>query len=260
MTLAIVVQARVSSTRLPGKVLADLGGKPALLRCLDRCAMVPDARVVAAIADEPGADELVHLVEAAGYTAVLGSTADVLSRTVKAAHHVAAEIVVRVTSDCPLIDPRLIEHTVALLHTAKADYASNNMPPLWPHGLDCEAMPAPLLYEADARAKAADEREHVTPWIRRNFDLNRVNLTGPGGAFSRLRWTLDHPEDLTFFRALYTAMGAKAAIASAAEVAALCLRRPDLTGINAHMVDEARLGAQWCPSLKTSPRPMGLAA
>jgi spore coat polysaccharide biosynthesis protein SpsF (cytidylyltransferase family) len=260
MTTAIVVQARASSSRLPQKMYADLGGKPAVLRCLDRCARVADALVVAAVADEAESDGLQYLIEEAGYRVVRGSTTDVLARTAAAAHAVAAEIVVRVTSDCPLIDHRIVEQTIDLLYAENADYASNNMPASWPHGLDCEVMPAGLLYEADRKARAMDEREHVTPWIRRNLDLDRVTLAGPGGAFARLRWTLDYPEDLTFFRSLYTAMGERAATASAAEIAALCLRRPDLTGTNAHLVDEARLGAQWCPSKVTAPCSMPRAA
>ena len=260
MTTAIIVQARTTSSRLPGKVFADLGGRAAVLRCLDRCARVPDAVVVAAVADEPESDILDYMITDAGYRCVRGDTQDVLSRTAKAARAVGADLVVRVTSDCPLIEPAVIAQVIALLYRHDADYACNNMPASWPHGLDCEVMPAPLLYAADQWARTAEEREHVTPWIRRNLHLDRVTLTGPGGVLARLRWTLDYPEDLTFFRALYTALGDKAATATAAEIASLCLRRPDLTGINAHLVDEARLGAQWCPTRVTTPTPLPQAA
>ncbi len=255
----VIVQARGGSNRLPAKVLEDIGGKPALLWCLDRCQHIEGAYVVVAVSEAPDSDAVADLAWQAGYKVVRGSDHDVLSRTAKAARDTGAEFVMRVTSDCPLIDPRICNHVIETFFRHKADYACNNMPPSWPHGLDCELMPASLLHQADAVAQEGYEREHVTPWIRRHADLNRVNFTGPGGMLARLRWTLDYGDDLRFFRALVEAMGpARAEYARAAELASLCLRRPDILGINAHKVDLDRLAQALRPTFAT--RPCKLAA
>ncbi|WP_417470027.1 cytidylyltransferase domain-containing protein [Maricaulis sp.] len=242
MTLAIIVQARFGSTRLPGKILNPLGEKTALARVLDRCARIPGAdRVVCAIPDTAADDAVAHAAEAAGYTVSRGSETDVLSRYAKAARDCGADQVMRITSDCPVIDPVICGRVIDLLRENRADYACNNMPPLFPHGLDCEVFPAVLLHQADRLAKTAAEREHVTPWLREHPHLHHACLAGPGQGLERLRWTLDYPEDLAFFQAIFAELGEAAATVSAAELAALCLRRPDLVAINANRHNAARL-------------------
>ncbi|MGE3866305.1 MAG: hypothetical protein AB7G04_05270, partial [Hyphomonadaceae bacterium] len=166
---------------------------------------------------------------------------DVLARYAKAARAVRADLVMRVTSDCPLIDPALCGAVHDLLLSARGDYACNNMPPSWPHGLDCEIFPAQLLYAAEREAHDPYAREHVTPWLRRNPQLKRANLEGPGGARARMRWTLDYPEDLAFFRAVFARMGEAAAQAPWEEIAALCEADPAIAAINAQRMDASRL-------------------
>lgn len=249
----IVVQARAGSTRLPAKILENIGDTPALLWCLRRCQKIEGARVVVALSDTPSSDEIEELAISDGFDVVRGSDQDVLARTAKAARDTGADLVMRVTSDCPLIDPATCQAVIGMLYKHKADYACNNMPPSWPHGMDCEVFPASLLHEADRRATEAFDREHVTPWIRRQQDLERISMTGPGGILARLRWTLDYQEDLKFFQCLDAAMCGRAIDATAAELASLCLRRPDITGINAHKIDEARLGDNLTPSFATQP-------
>lgn len=261
MTAAIIVQARMGSTRLPGKILETLGSRTALARCLDRCRAVPGIDLV--VCAVPDTDENEPVAEEAadcGAMVVLGDEHDVLSRYARAAREAGADIVMRITSDCPFIDPVVAGRVLALLRDTGADYATNNAPALFPHGLDCEAFSAALLYEADLRAGDPYQREHVSPWIRTHPGLSHVNLRGPGGGLERLRWTLDRPEDLAFFRAVYAEMGEAAATASAAEIAALCLRRPDLVAINAECADEARLAADYPGMRQTAPLPLRLAA
>ncbi|XBQ16428.1 MAG: glycosyltransferase family protein [Oceanicaulis sp.] len=261
MTSAVIVQARMGSTRLPGKVLEDLGAKTALARCLNRCKTIPGVDlVVCAIPDTAENDPVAEEAADNGVMVVRGDEHDVLSRYARAAREAGADTVMRITSDCPFIDPVLAGGVLSLLKDSRADYASNNAPALFPHGLDCEAFSAELLFEADRKAADPFEREHVTPWIRNHPRLSHVNLRGPGGGLERLRWTLDKPEDLAFFRAVFEAMGERAATAGAAELAGLCLRRPDIVAINAGQCDAARLSADYPATRQTRPVPLGLAA
>ncbi|MET0545725.1 MAG: glycosyltransferase family protein [Caulobacterales bacterium] len=261
MSLAVIIQARLTSTRLPGKVLKEISGATALQRCLDRCRRIPgmDALIVAVPdteQDEPVATEALRC----GAAVVRGHATDVLNRYAKAARAAQADIVMRVTSDCPLIDPGICGRVLELFERSGADYASNNMPARFPHGLDCEVFKADLLLRADLEAKHPYEREHVTPWLRKNRDLVHACLLGPGRGLESMRWTLDHAEDLEFFRALFRAFGPRAPLASAAELAAFCLRRQDLLNINNRYVDHSRLAATDRAEIETAPQPLQLAA
>ncbi len=261
MTCAVIVQARWGSSRLPGKTLEQIDGKPALLWCLDRCQEIAGVDVV--VCAVPGGrtdDSVAEVALDAGYFVTRGSESDVLARYAKAAREVEAQTVMRVTSDCPFIDPAICAQVLALLTGSDVDYACNNMPPRFPHGLDCDAFPAALLFEAERCAKDPYEREHVTPWLRRHRRLSKACLRGPGGGLERLRWTLDHASDLEFFRRLVEAFGDGAEYASAAQFAALCLRRPDLVAINADVIEEARLNDEICAPLQTAPMALDYAA
>lgn len=242
MTLAVIVQARMGSSRCPGKVMMDLGGAPFLKRCLDRCDAIEEAdTVVVAVPDTEKDDPVAEAAESWGYTVVRGSEHNVLSRYAKAAQVVNANAVMRVTSDCPLIDPDICSEVIRFWRRTGADYGTNGMPPGYPHGLDCEVFHASALYAADRLAKDPYEREHVTPWIRTHTDLVHCSLRGPAGGIETLRWTLDFPEDVDMFRAIYAALGDAAPLASAADYLALCMRRPDIPAINAMRHNQERL-------------------
>jgi spore coat polysaccharide biosynthesis protein SpsF (cytidylyltransferase family) len=128
---------------------------------------------------------------------------DVLARYHKAAIECNAEVVMRVTSDCPLIDPDVAGEVLSVVVNGRADYACNNQPRSWPHGLDCEAFSFHWLARAAHEAKLPEEREHVTPFLRAHPDVRRINLKGPDGDIARYRWTLDTAQDLRFLQALY---------------------------------------------------------
>ncbi len=261
MTFAVIVQARHGSTRFPAKVLEDLGGAPVLKRCLDRCAQIPNIdTVICAIPDTPENDEIAQATLSWGYMPVRGPEHDVLARYAKAARSVNAEMVMRITSDCPMIDPDICGEVARLLKRPGIDYACNNMPARFPHGLDCDAFPAQFLYDADKLADSPYDREHVTPWIRGNTAVRKASLQGPGEPFTAMRWTLDHREDLTFMRAIYDELGARAPIATAAEYARVCLMRPDISDLNALHHDCSRLALHEHAHFETSPRSLGLAA
>ncbi|HVJ32212.1 MAG TPA: UDP-2,4-diacetamido-2,4,6-trideoxy-beta-L-altropyranose hydrolase [Terriglobia bacterium] len=202
----VIVQARTSSTRLPAKVLKPLGSRTVLEQCLHRCRAIEgiDA-VVCATTTDPADDRIAAIAQEAGVLVFRGSVTDVLGRYLGAARLAEADIILRVTSDCPLIDPGICAKVLRLREETRADYVSNNMPASYPHGLDCEAFTRVALELADEQASESYDREHVTPWIRRQPQLKQASLIGPGWPASAQRWTLDYPEDYTFFKAVFDA-------------------------------------------------------
>ncbi len=204
MTAAVIVQARMASTRLPGKVLLPLGDRTVLDHVLTRCRAIAGADVV--VCAIPDTDDCQPLAEAAqnlGAVVFKGSEDDVLMRYLGAAQRVDADVILRVTSDCPMIDPAVCARVLALVRDGGVDFACNNMPPSWPHGLDCEAVTTAWLGRAAREAEQRFEREHVMPWIRNHPDVVKANLVGPGGGVEHHRWTLDNERDLEFLRALW---------------------------------------------------------
>lgn len=204
MTTLAIVQARMSSTRYPGKVLAPLAGQPMILRQLERIqrAKSLDAIVVATSTDASD-DELAQLVKASGFDVVRGDLNDVLARFIQVIDQYQPETVVRLTADCPLISPQVIDQVVARFNQGDCDYASNTMTPTYPDGLDVEVVKASVLQEIYETSTDKNEREHVTLGVYRQPDKYRiVNVSGEGD-LSHLRWTVDTPEDYAFVKAIY---------------------------------------------------------
>jgi spore coat polysaccharide biosynthesis protein SpsF (cytidylyltransferase family) len=231
---AIIVQARMTSTRLPDKVLMELAGRSVLWHVLKRCQAIPGADVVCcAIPEGKGQEPVPDEAQSAGAVVFRGSESDVLGRYQAAARHLGATTVMRVTSDCPMIDPELCGQVLRLRREAGADYACNNMPRSWPHGLDCEAFTAVALARAAAEAREPYDREHVTPWLRRERSLRQINLPGPGGAIADERWTLDYPEDFAFLAALFELLPPPPAMPSMNEALEQLRLHPEIASINA---------------------------
>lgn len=215
MRVVGIVQARVGSTRLPGKVLMDLAGVPLALHTVRRLARATLVdQVVVATSSSSKDDSLVSLVEAEGIPYVRGSEEDVLSRFTLAARETEADVVVRVTADCPLIDPGVVDDVVgALLEDAAAcDYASNVLRRTFPRGLDAEAMFTDVLTRIDRLATSPEAREHVT-WLAYRerpdlFLLRSVELEDQD--YSHLDWSVDTEEDLERVRQLVRGAGAEA--------------------------------------------------
>ena len=204
MNTAIIVQARMGSTRLPSKVLKLLVDKTVLGHVLERCKTIAGSIVCCATVEGSDNNPIVLEAERYGVSVFCGSEIDVLDRYYQAARALGADIVMRVTSDCPLIDPKLCIEVLQLRARENADYACNNMPPSWPHGLDCEAFTFSWLERAAKEATRPSEREHVTPYIRNHPEARRVNLNGPGGEMVNYRWTLDTGADLRFLQELFS--------------------------------------------------------
>jgi glutamate-1-semialdehyde 2,1-aminomutase/spore coat polysaccharide biosynthesis protein SpsF len=231
VTTAVVVQARVGSKRFPAKVLKPLAGHTVLDEVLRRCRAVKGADVVVCAIPDGAEDDILVPIAARHATVVRGSASDVLSRYVVAAKTVGADVVMRVTSDCPLIDPAVCAEVLALRDAEGADYASNNMPPSFPHGLDCEAFKAQWLYRADDEARLPEEREHVTPWLRADERLKRINLSDAKGDAVDQRWTLDYPLDHAFLTAVFARLPASG-IPPWREVLGIIESYPEIEAIN----------------------------
>jgi spore coat polysaccharide biosynthesis protein SpsF len=208
-----VVQARVGSTRLPAKVLADVGGESMLARVVRR---IRSARTVTAVvvatSTLPSDDAIQKLAHQLGAPCVRGSELDVLDRYVLAARTSSADVIVRVTADCPLIDPGIIDDVVRALGTGdgSADYASNVVSRTFPRGLDVEAFTRSALERAAAEAQAPREREHVTVYMLEHPDRFTLRSIGAPVDASRYRWTVDETADLELVRQIYRRVPADA--------------------------------------------------
>jgi spore coat polysaccharide biosynthesis protein SpsF len=233
MTNAVIVQARMGSTRLPGKILKPLGSMSALAQCLRRCRAIPGIdRVVCAIPEGEAEAPVVAEAIRCGALVARGPSSDVLKRYAVAADLAGADIVMRVTSDCPLIDPDLCGRLLAKLQGEGLDFVCNNTPPSWPHGLDAEVFTRALLDEAERVATEPFDREHVTPWMRKAPHVTRGNIARQGADLSQdCRWTLDYPEDYAFLAALFDRL--PEAIVPMDDVLAVLAAHPELAEINA---------------------------
>lgn len=198
-----LIQARMSSSRLPGKVLELIDGVPSIVYMVQRArrARLLDDVVVVTSTD-PSDDPLVEALAAHRVPAFRGDLHDVLNRYAQAAGRHVADEYVRLTGDCPLIDPGVVDAVIALRRSTDADYASNIDPPSYPDGLDCECFTAAALQRAAREAGRAPEREHVTLWMRsEGAPLRRTNHRGLFDA-SHLRLTVDYADDLAAVRRL----------------------------------------------------------
>ena len=202
-TLAIV-QARTSSTRYPGKVLAPLAGQPMILRQLERIqrAETIDGIVIATSTDSTD-DELAKLLELHEFKVVRGDLNDVLARFIKVINQYQPETVVRLTADCPLISPKVIDQVVTRFEQGNCDYVSNTMTPTYPDGLDVEVVRASVLREVAETSADAHEREHVTLGVYRQPEKYRILNVACDEDFSHLRWTVDTPDDFVFVTGVY---------------------------------------------------------
>ena len=209
VTTIAVLQARTSSSRLPGKVLAPLADQPMILCQLERIkrARTIDSIIIATSVDQTD-DALAETVRAAGYDVVRGPLEDVLGRFVKVLDEYPATTVVRLTADCPLISPAVIDLVVNEFHASGADYLSNTMTPTFPDGLDVEVVKASVLREVAQASTDPHEREHVTLGVYRRHETYVVrNFVDPAGRDnSHLRWTVDNPDDFAFVAAIYAAL------------------------------------------------------
>ncbi|MCP4644708.1 MAG: NTP transferase domain-containing protein, partial [bacterium] len=205
-----IVQARMGSTRLPGKVLMDLAGKPMLRHVVERLRRAGRIdEVVVATSVDPQDRAILDLAKDLGCRAIAGSENDVLDRYVKATEEAEATTVVRVTSDCPLIDPDVVDWTLQMYFEQGVDYAANCIQQTFPRGLETEVFSAEQLRQVAAEANLPLEREHVTPHFYLNPDKYRLRFLAAEGELYRpdLRLCVDTPEDLALLQRIFAQLG-----------------------------------------------------
>ena len=204
--IVAIVQARMSSSRLPGKTTADVAGRPLLLRVVDRVRRARSVdKVVVATTDQSSDDPIAALCQREGTQCFRGSEDDVLDRFYKAAQTSGADIVVRITADCPLIDAAVIDKVIRRFQVGDCEYASNTLRYTYPDGLDTEVFSFATLERAWREAQKPSEREHVTPYLRAgNFRAVNIESESPVPPDTH-RWTVDYAADLEFVREIYKA-------------------------------------------------------
>lgn len=257
MKTVAILQARMSSSRLPGKVLLPLANQPMLARVITRLqrAVYLNSVLVATTTD-PADDPIADFCTTHGVSFYRGEPYDVLARYLGAARSAGADTIVRITADCPLIDPALVDAAITALHDPQnpLDFVANRLPPPWgrtyPIGLDVEVCTRAALERAAVEAAAPHHREHVMPYLYDDLPPDclpkaapivraqtprgfRVGLLHHSEDFGSVRWTVDTPADLQALNALYTLLAGRADYADWLEILALWQANPQLAHINA---------------------------
>jgi spore coat polysaccharide biosynthesis protein SpsF len=271
----VIVQARMASSRLPGKVLLDIAGQPMLAHVVERARRARGVDgVVIATTDDPLDDAIADFCQQQGYLFYRGSMLDVLDRYYQAARAYAAEIIVRLTADCPVIDPQVIDQVVGLLRgeipgevdgstrpvgSCAYDFVANRLPPPWPRtypiGQDTEVCTFLALSRAWQEADRPEQREHVMPYLYEGFPLDattvdssspdsitshsslhgfRVALLDHAPDYGRYRWTVDTPQDLELLRQIFAHFAPRMDF-NWYEIVDLFAREPSLARINANV-------------------------
>jgi spore coat polysaccharide biosynthesis protein SpsF len=241
--IVALIQARMSSSRLPGKVLEPIGGKPAILFMVERvrrAQRLDDVMVVTSV--DPSDDPLAALLAEHGVDTFRGDLDDVLSRYAAGAAACAASVVVRLTGDCPLADPAIIDKVVETLVESGCDYASNVEPPTFADGFDVECFTRDALIRADREALAPDEREHVTLWMRSEAARLDRRCVRSLVDSSHIRLTIDYPDDLATVRALVALLGDESGGFDHYDILRCLDRRRDLLETNRHARNEGLAG------------------
>jgi spore coat polysaccharide biosynthesis protein SpsF len=228
-----VLQARTSSSRLPGKILMPILGIPMLehqIRRLLRCRRM-DALILAT-SDQAPDGPVADLAASVGIGCFRGSLDDVLDRFYRAALASRPDHVVRLTGDCPLADPEIVDRAIALHLESGADYTTNALEPTWPDGLDVEVMRFACLEDAWKEARKPSEREHVTPFINTQPRRYAMRHLKDEPDLSGLRWTVDEPEDFAFVRNVYERLYVDNPRFGTGDILSLLEREPELGGLN----------------------------
>ena len=230
--LAAIIQARMGSSRLPGKTLADIHGKPMLERFIERVRGSRYVeRVIIATTSEERDRPIVEFAQSKGWALYRGSELDVLDRFYQAARDHGVDEILRVTPDCPLLDPRLIDQVVERYRSGSFDYASNTLGRSFPDGMDAEVFSFEALEKAHREATRASEREHVTLYLKTSGRFRTAPVEASED-YSRLKWSVDKEEDLAFVRAVYQRLGEHGHPFRFEEILRLVQETPELARIN----------------------------
>lgn len=239
--IVAVVQARLGSTRLPNKILRKLNGITLLEFLIQRLKRSKSiSKIVIATTDKKTDDVLAGYAKKLGVGCFRGSEEDVLDRTYNAARQHGADVIVRITSDCPLNDPALIDSMVDEFLHADLDYLCNRKPPTYPDGFDIEVFSFKSLEKAWEEAKFRFEREHVTPYISEHEDIFRVKSISYPKDYSHLRLTVDYEEDFELVKQVYEALYGKNPMFTLEDILDFLNKNPALLKINAHYVRDEK--------------------
>jgi spore coat polysaccharide biosynthesis protein SpsF len=248
MKVVAIIQARMGSTRLPGKVMRTLCGQSVLGQVISRVKACPLVDEVLVATTTQSQDDII-VAESLKFNVKIycGSEDDVLERYYFAARKVGGDLIVRVTSDCPLFDPLLLEAMLAQFCKLRADgdllgYFSNTLERTYPQGLDAEIFPFSVLERAHYEARLPFQREHVTPYIYGHPDLFKLKNYANPVNLSRHRWTLDTMEDWQLIEAIYSALCKDDNIFTTQEVLDFLESRPDIVSLNAN-VEQKKLAS-----------------
>lgn len=237
MKIVAIIQARMGSTRLPGKVLKDLEGETVLARVVNRLRRTQlITELLVATTDRPADDAIVDECGMCSVPVFRGDQDDVLDRYFQAAQLAKANVVVRITADCPLIDPEITDKTIAAFLEMRPDYASNALELTYPRGLDTEVMTFAALGRAWREARKPYEREHVTPYIYEHPTEFKLLSVTDDADHSGQRWTVDTAEDLELVRTIYARLPGTFVWR---DVIALLEREPALMDLNRSIVQKA---------------------
>jgi len=207
--ISAIIQARMSSTRLPEKVLAPIAGQPMLMHIVTRARAARTLdQVIVATSDDRSDDTIQQLCDTHGIQCFRGALNDVLDRYYQAARAAETTTIVRLTADDPLIDPKIVDLVVSQLDST-CDYVSNTLQPTYPDGMDVEAFTMATLERAWREATLGSEREHVTPYITKHPELFRLRGVRHTVDLAQMRWAVDEPRDLAFVRAVYDRLGSE---------------------------------------------------
>jgi spore coat polysaccharide biosynthesis protein SpsF len=246
LVIVAILQARTTSSRLPGKVLKLLQGQPMLLQEIHRIkrAKTLDHVVVATSVDRSD-DPIAEMCQQHQIDCFRGSLTDVLDRYYHASLQFKADVIVRLTGDCPLIDPDVIDQAVRFFQKGSYDFAGNTVEPTFPDGLDVEVFRQTALESDWREARKPSDREHVTPYIYHHPERFRIGSFKQDTDDSHMRWTVDEPEDYDFVKSIYTALYPANPSFSKADILSYLKNHPELSKINAmHTRNEGYVRSQ----------------
>ena len=238
-----IVQARTGSTRLPGKVLKKILNKPMLLLMLERLSKsILINKIVVATTQKKEDDIIEDLVTSEGIDVFRGSELDCLDRYYQTAKYYDAQIILKITSDCPLIDPKLVDKIIQFfLDNEDLDYASNVRPPTFPDGLDVEIFTFDALENAWRNSKDPIDREHTTTFIHsqpEKFKIGNYFMPKNKNLFLSQRWTVDYPEDFEFVKTVFENLYFKKEVFLMDDILAFLKKYPDVWKINSHLISK----------------------
>ena len=237
MSIIAIIQARISSTRLPGKILKKIEGKTILEHVINRVKAAKNLDdVIVATTVRKEDLEIVKLCANLGIGIFCGSEDDVLDRYYQTARLFKTKNIVRITSDCPLIDFKIIDDVTDLYFKKKVDYVSNTIPETFPDGEDVEVFSFKALKIAWENAKMSSEREHVTPYIKNNPKIFRtVNFRCKINLADK-RWTIDEPEDFEFIKIIYKNLYPKYPLFGMDKILHFLIKHPEVEKINKNII------------------------